>query len=64
VVLVLMLILMLIVLVIDIMMVVMICLEIDSIMTFMAGGGGDGQFGGVVMIGGPRVTVIIVMIMM
>jgi hypothetical protein len=55
---------MLIVLVIDIMMVVMICLEIDSIMIFMAGGGGDGCFGGMVMIGGPRVMVIIVMIMM
>jgi hypothetical protein len=53
-----------IVLVIDIMMVAMICLEIDSIMIFMAGGGGDGCFGGVVMIGGPRVIVIIVMIMM
>jgi hypothetical protein len=46
------------------MMAVMICLEIDSIMIFMAGGDGDGCFGGVVMIGGPRVMVIIVMLMM
>jgi hypothetical protein len=52
---------MLVVLVIDIMM-VMICLEIDSIMIFMAGG----CFDGVIMIGGPRgvMVVIIVMIMM